>query len=87
MLQDGQIDAEELQRCLSSGFPQKGECTMCVRVSVCTTSNSPCMCALLSGFTKETCRIMIAMLDVSLLLHTWGRGDVVVDGGVYGRGF
>ena len=43
------------------------------------------MCALLSGFTKETCRIMIAMLDVSLFLHTWGRGrgDLVVDGEVW----
>lgn len=29
--QDGQIDAEELQRCLSSGFPQKGEvCNVCL---------------------------------------------------------
>ena len=40
-LQDGQIDAEELQRCLtSSGF---------------SGSYQP--------FSKETCRVMIAMLD------------------------
>ena len=33
--QDGQIGAGELQRCLCSLFPQKGECMMCLYVCTC----------------------------------------------------
>ena len=59
-------------------------CNVCLCVCV-QRATVHAVCALLSGFTKETCRIMIAMLDVSLFLHTWGagRGDVVVDGEVW----